>query len=37
MVVPVQGEFRYRGRDYGAAEIESIRQLIVAHPGLSPD
>ena len=31
----VQPEFRYRGRDYGAAEIESIRQLIAAHPGLS--
>jgi len=31
----VQGEFRYRGRNYGAAQIESIRQLIAAHPGSS--
>jgi hypothetical protein len=31
----VQSEFRYRGRNYGAAEIESIRQVIAAHPGLS--
>jgi len=31
----VQSEFRYRGRNYSAAEIESIRQLIAAHPGLS--
>jgi hypothetical protein len=31
----VQSEFRYRGRDYSAAEIESVRQLIAAHPGLS--
>lgn len=31
----VQREFRYRGRDYSAAEIEAIRQLIAAHPGLS--
>ena len=35
MVALVQREFRYRGRDYSAAEIESIRQLIAAHPGLS--
>jgi hypothetical protein len=33
--VRVQSPFRYRGRDYSAAEIESIRQLIAAHPGLS--
>jgi len=26
---------RFRGRNYGSAEIESIRQLIAAHPGLS--
>ncbi len=26
---------RFRGRDYGSAEIESIRQLIATHPGLS--
>jgi hypothetical protein len=31
----VQSEFRYRGHDYSAAEIESIRQVIAAHPGLS--
>jgi len=31
----VQSAFRYRGRNYSAAEIESIRQLIAAHPGLS--
>jgi hypothetical protein len=31
----VQSAFRYRGHDYSAAEIESIRQLIAAHPGLS--
>lgn len=31
----MQSEFRYRGRNYGTAEIESIRQLIAAHPGLS--
>jgi hypothetical protein len=33
--VHVQSPFRYRGHDYSAAEIESIRQLIAAHPGLS--
>ena len=26
---------RFRGRNYGRAEIELIRQLIAAHPGLS--
>lgn len=26
---------RFRGRNYGSAEIESIRQLIAAHPGMS--
>jgi len=26
---------RFRGRNYGRAEVESIRQLIAAHPGLS--
>jgi hypothetical protein len=31
----VQSEFRYRGRNYSAAEIQSVRQLIAAHPGLS--
>jgi hypothetical protein len=31
----VQSEFRYRGHNYSAAEIESIRQVIAAHPGLS--
>ena len=31
----MQNVFRYRGHDYRAAEIESIRQLIAAHPGLS--
>ncbi len=31
----VQSSFRYRGHDYSAAEIEAIRQLIAAHPGLS--
>ena len=31
----MQSAFRYRGRNYSAAEIESIRQLIAAHPGLS--
>ncbi len=31
----VQSEFRYRGRNYNAAEIESIRQVIAAHPGMS--
>jgi len=33
--VRVQSSFRYRGPDYGAAEIEAIGQLIAAHPGLS--
>jgi hypothetical protein len=31
----VQDEFCYRGRRFHAAEIESVRQLIAAHPGLS--
>ena len=31
----MQSSFRYRGHNYSAAEIESIRQLIAAHPGLS--
>lgn len=31
----MQSEFRYRGRNYCAGEIEAIRQLIAAHPGLS--
>ena len=31
----VQSLFRYRGCNYSAAQIESIRQLIAAHPGLS--
>ena len=31
----MQHEFRYRGRQFSSAEIESIRQLIAAHPGLS--
>ncbi len=31
----MQSSFRYRGHDYSAAEIESIRRLIAAHPGLS--
>ncbi len=31
----MQSAFRYRGRDYSAAEIESIRQLVAAHRGLS--
>jgi hypothetical protein len=31
----VQSAFRYRGRNYSAAEIELIRQVIAAHPGLS--
>ena len=29
------GEFRYRGRAISAAEVEFIRQLIAAHPGVS--
>jgi hypothetical protein len=31
----VQAEFRYRGRNYSAADIEAVRQLIATHPGLS--
>ncbi len=31
----MQSEFRYRGHNYSSAEIESIRQVIAAHPGLS--
>ena len=31
----VQAKFRYRGRNFSEAEIESVRQLIAAHPGLS--
>ena len=31
----VRTEFRYRGRSYSTAQIESVRQLIDAHPGLS--
>ena len=31
----VQDEFCYRGRRFNAAEIESVRQLIAAHPGMS--
>jgi hypothetical protein len=31
----VQSEFVYRGRRVSAQEIEFIRQLIAAHPGLS--
>ena len=31
----MQTEFRYRGRNISGAEIESVRQLIAAHPGLS--
>jgi hypothetical protein len=34
-VAGVQTAFRYRGHDYSAAEVESIRQVIAAHPGLS--
>ena len=34
-VALVQSSFRYRGHDYSAAEIELVRQLIAAHPGLS--
>lgn len=29
------GEFRYRGRVISAAEVQFIRQLIAAHPGVS--
>ena len=35
MLAVVQTEFRYRGRNISGAEIESVRQLIAAHPGLS--
>ncbi len=31
----MQSAFRYRGRNYSAQEIEFVRQLIAAHPGLS--
>ena len=31
----MQNEFAYRGRKVSAQEIEFIRQLIAAHPGLS--
>ena len=31
----MQCEFAYRGRQVSATEIESIRQLIAAHPALS--
>jgi hypothetical protein len=31
----MQSEFVYRGRKVSAAEMEGIRQLIAAHPGLS--
>jgi hypothetical protein len=31
----MQHEFAYRGRNVSTAEIESIRQLIAAYPGLS--
>lgn len=31
----MQAEFRYRGRNLSEADIESVRQLIAAHPGLS--
>ena len=31
----MQAEFRYRGRNYSAADIEAVRQLIATHPGLS--
>ena len=35
MLAVVQTEFRYRGRNITGAEIESVRQLIADHPGLS--
>jgi hypothetical protein len=35
MLAVVQTKFRYRGRNISGAEIESIRQLIAAHPDLS--
>jgi Druantia protein DruA len=35
MVALMQSIIRFRGRNYGSAEIESIRQLIAAYPGLS--
>ena len=28
----VQNEFRYRGHNYSAAEMESVWRLIAAHP-----
>lgn len=31
----MQSELVYRGRQVSAAELEGIRQLIAAHPGLS--
>lgn len=31
----VQSDFAFRGRQISAAEIEGIRQLLAAHPGLS--
>src|SRR5512144_2695237 len=35
MLALMDSVIRFRGRNYGRAEIESIRQLIAAHPGLS--
>ena len=35
MLAVVQTEFRYRGRNISGADIESVRQLIADHPGLS--
>jgi hypothetical protein len=35
MLAVVQTEFRYGGLNISGAEIQSIRQLIAAHPGLS--
>ena len=35
MLAVVQTEFRYGGRNISVAEIESVRQLIAAHPGLA--
>ena len=31
----VQSEFRYRGRNFSEADVESVRQVMAAHPGLS--
>ena len=31
----VQSEFRYRGRNFSEADVESVRQAMAAHPGLS--